>query len=161
MHIDFSKPIEELEQAIEDSEDAPAWFALMLGCVKAGKAEAADGWYREMYDCDMMLNFTEEQALMANTIHDVISNLEEIQATKAALEKKPDDIELLFKLGLSCCGFNDTWNTNDRWLYLELGWLDEAEHIFSTILQREPANENARHNLEGIRKEKRQIKNSD
>lgn len=168
-----TRPLEELEElASADSADFLSSCALLLGYVRAGKVADARELYEELVASEKssllvtagMSAPTEAKPLQVERLEqleillEAVTNQERIQACRKSLETKPDDASLLFDLGVALCCAGDKANQNDRWIYTELGWFDEANYIFISLLDRYPDHEGVKHGLEIVKNEQSLIR---
>lgn len=181
----FNRPLEDLEEkASGDAADFLTSCALLLGYIRANRIVDARDLHEELVASETASlqmttgtrSLTEaleafavsggeggkplaiERLEQLEVLRDAISNLEKILACRRSLEAKPDDPSLQFDLGVAFCCTEDTANLEDRWIYTELGWFDEANYIFTSLHEKYPDHDGVNRGLEVTRKEQSLIR---
>ncbi|MBP7634527.1 hypothetical protein KBA41_10150 [Candidatus Ozemobacteraceae bacterium] len=180
-----NRPLEDLEEkASGDSADFLTSCALLLGYVRANRIDDARDLHDELVTSETAsLQMTTGTSNLAEALEafrasggeggkplaierleqleilrDAVTNLEKILVCRQNLESKPDDPSLQFDLGVALCCTGDTANHEDRWIYTELGWFDEANYIFTSLHEKYPDHDGVSRGLEVVRNEQSLIR---
>lgn len=180
-----NRPLEDLEEnASGDAADFLTSCALLLGYVRANRLDDARDLHEELVASETAsLQMTTGTSNLAEALEafaasggeggkplaidrleqleilrDAVSNLEKVLSCRRSLEAKPDDPSLQFDLGVALCCTDDAANREDRWIYTELGWFDEANYIFTSLHEKYPDHEGVNHGLDVVRNEQSLIK---